>query len=141
MQTSTESFLSVAKTLRFQSSLLKLNASDKNNQSKIIGPLLVPMPDENSPMKTTPRTPKPEGGPQALKESHKSNSNWQQSKLVPNVQPRSVQSLVNIFLPLPPPYSLPGDILGLNQIIPRVAGACFRFDCRSAPGHRCCGSV
>ena len=113
-QCSIEVQTSTAKTLSFQSSLLKVNESDKNSQSKIIRPLLVPMPYEKSPMKSTPRTPKPEVGPQAIKESHKSNSNWQQSKLVPNVQPRSVQSLVNIFLPLPPPYSLPGDILGLN---------------------------
>ena len=52
---------------------------------------------------------------------------------------QELQNNKHIFLALPPPYSLPGDILGLNQIIPRVAFTCFRFDCQSAPGHQCCG--
>jgi len=30
------------------------------------------------------------------------------------------------------------DILDTNQILPRVAGKCFRFDCLSQPHHSCC---
>merc|ERR1711874_172527 len=40
------------------------------------------------------------------------------------------------------PYFLPGSVLGLNQIVPRVLGACLRFDCQaSPPGHHCCGNL
>jgi len=30
------------------------------------------------------------------------------------------------------------DILDANQILPRIAGHCFRFDCLSQPHHGCC---
>ena len=139
--TKTEVFLSEAITLRFKSSLPKVNAKDKNTQTKIRGPMLMPLRDEKPYIKTRPQTPKEEVGPQAIYESRHIGSNREQSKLLLNVQPRSFQALVNIFLPLPPSYSLPRVILGLNQIIPRVAGACFRFDCQSAPDHQCCGAV
>jgi len=69
-------------------------------------------------------------------ESELRESNEVISKQIPR-QPKSL----SVNVPFSITYPLSRSILYPNQIIPRVATSCFRFDCFAHPDHECCTSV